>query len=262
MGVLKEAWERFSFEGGTTLAAAIGYRAVFALAPLLLVAIAVAGAIFGEQAAQGLLANRLTEFLGPDLAEYVEALLESAAGTTTAGAFGFLILIWAGSGLFNEVQGAMVRIYGVARADVSGWKRAIYQRLVTLASVLASALGLVVLVGVAAASAWIPDGPGLIGPVAAAAVLLIGIVLSFRYFTPFRPSWRVAVGGGFITEVAMFGAGAVVGLFVARGGGGSATGIAGSAVAILLLVYVLAAVYLLGASLTRSLAGPADATDL
>ena len=48
--------------------------------------------------------------------------------------------------------------------------------------------------------------------------------------------------------------GALVGLFVGRGAGTSASGIAGSVVAILLVVYFLSAVYLLGASLTRELA--------
>ena len=62
--VLKSTWRRFSDERGTTMAAAIGYRALFALAPLMLVAISVAGAIFGEDAAQGLLTSRLQQLLG------------------------------------------------------------------------------------------------------------------------------------------------------------------------------------------------------
>ena len=53
MKVLKATWDRFSAKRGSTLAAAISYRALFALAPLLVVGVAVAGAIFGEEAASG-----------------------------------------------------------------------------------------------------------------------------------------------------------------------------------------------------------------
>ncbi len=255
MGLLKKTWSRFSTARGTTLAAAVGYRSVFALAPLLLVAVAVAGALFGEDAGQGLLAVRLEQFLGPDLAQSIEDLLAGAAETSTAGLVGFLILIWAGSGLFNEIQGALVAIYRLAPSEVDGWRRALVQRLLTLVAVLASALGFVLLVGSAALVALIPEvgGPAALAP--NFLLLLGGIVLSFRFFTPYRPSWRVVIRGALTTELAMIAAGLLVGAVVSRGGGGSVTGIAGSAVAILLLVYVLAAVYLLGAAFTRTLDG-------
>ena len=255
MGVLKETWHRFSTARGTTLAAAVGYRSVFALAPLLLVALAVAGALFGEDASRGLLAARLEQFLGPALAESLEALLAGAGRTTTAGLFGFLLLFWAGSGLFTEIQGALVEIYGLAPSDFAGWRRALGRRLLTLAAVLASAIGFGLLVGSAALVALIPDvgGPAALAPTFL--MLLGGITLSFRFFTPYRPTWRVVFRGALITELAIIAAGLLVGAFVSRGGGSSATGIAGSAVAILLLVYVLAAVYLLGAAFTRTLQG-------
>ena len=255
MGVLKKTWSRFSTARGTTLAAAVGYRAVFALAPLLLVALSVAGALFGDDASEGLLASQLAQFLGRDLAQSLEDLLAGAAETTTAGLIGFLILIWAGSGLFNEIQGSLVAIYGLAASDVGGWRRAIGQRLVTLAAVLASAVGFVLLVGSAALVALIPDVGGPTGLAPTFLLLLGGIVLSFRFFTPYRPSWGVVLRGALITESAMIGAGLLVGAVVSRGAGGSVTGIAGSAVAVLLLVYVLAAVYMLGAAFTRTLQG-------
>lgn len=255
MQVLKSTWKRFSEERGTTLAAAIGYRAVFALAPLMLVALSVAGAIFGETAAQGLLANRLEQLLGNELAADLERLLSEARGSTTAGVIGFALLIWAGSGLFTEVQGALHAINGVSATQLEGIGRAIRRRLLTLVAVFACAIGLALLVGSATLAAWLP-AEWATGTVAFATTVLIfflAILISFRYFTPYRPPWRVAGAGAIITEVAMVIAAVLVGLFIGRGGGGTATGIAGSAVAILLVVYVLSAVYLLGAALTRQL---------
>jgi membrane protein len=95
---------------------------------------------------------------------------------------------------------------------------------------------------------------GTVAFITTASIFFVAILVSFRFFTPYRPPWRVAAAGAIATEVAMVIVGALVGLFVGRGGGTSASGIAGSVVAILLVVYFLSAVYLLGASLTRELA--------
>ena len=237
------------------MAAAIGYRAVFALAPLMLAAISVAGAIFGETAAQGLIADRLEQLLGNELATDLERLLSDARGSTTAGVIGFALLIWAGSGLFTEVQGALNTINGVSPTQLEGISRAIRRRLLTLGAVVACAVGLALLVGSATLAAWLPAewATGTLAFATTVLIFFLGILISFRFFTPYRPPWRVAATGAIVTEVAMVIAAGLVGLFVGRGGGGSATGIAGSAVAILLVVYVLSAVYLLGAALTREM---------
>jgi membrane protein len=238
------------------MAAAIGYRAVFALAPLLLVAIAVAGALFGESASQGLLTEQLGQLMGERLAGDIEDILIQARDATTAGVIGFALLVWAGSGLFTEVQGSLNTINDVPPKKLQGIGQAIRQRLLTLAAVLAGGIGLVLLVGSATLAAWLPAewASGTVAFIATVAIFFVGIVLSFRFFTPYRPPWRVVALGAIVTEVAMVIVGALVGLFVGREGAASASGIAGSVVAILLVVYFLAAVYLLGASLTRELA--------
>ncbi len=237
------------------MAAAIGYRAVFALAPLMLVAISVAGAIFGESAAQGQLTSQLEQLLGNELATDLERLLAEASEATTAGVIGFGLLIWAGSGLFTEVQGALNTINDVEPKKLQGIGKAIRQRLLTLAAVLACAIGLALVVGSATLAAWLPAewATGTVAFITTVLIFFVAIVLSFRFFTPYRPPWRVAAAGAAVTEVAMVIAGALVGLFVGRGSG-SATGIAGSVIAILLVVYFMSAVYLLGAVLTRKLA--------
>lgn len=256
MEVLKSTWRRFSDERGTTMAAAIGYRALFALAPLMLVAISVAGAIFGEDAAQGLLTSRLQQLLGNELATDLERLLTEARGATSAGLIGFVLLVWAGSGLFTEVQGSLNTLNEVSTKKLEGIGRAIRQRLLTLAAVFGCAIALALLVGSATLAAWLPAewATGTVAFVTTAFIFFVAILVSFRFFTPYRPPWRVAAAGAIVTEVAMVIVGGLVGLFVGRGGGTSASGIAGSVVAILLVVYFLSAVYLLGAALTRELA--------
>ncbi len=96
------------------------------------------------------------------------------------------------------------------------------------------------------------------GWIVSAAVLVGGLALAFRYLTIERPPWRFVGLGALATSSVALIAGWGVGLFISRGGGGGASGLAGSLVAVLLAVYVLAIVVLFGASLTRTAAAAAD----
>ena len=246
MDLLKAGWARFSERKGTTFAAAIGYRAIFALAPLLVVVVSGAGMLFGEDASQGLLTDDLVQLLGPQLGETIQELIAAAQGQGGVGVLGFLLLLWAGSGLFNELQGAMASIFGLVRPE--GIKKAVRQRLITIVAVVILALGFAVLVALAA---WIPISGSPVASAGTAAYLLASIVIGFRYLSLHRPGWKstliVAVG----TVLAMGVVAVAVGLFVTRREGATAAGLAGSATAVLLLVYALAAVFLLGAAMLR-----------
>jgi len=260
MKVLRATWDHFGAIRGGTLAAAISYRALFALAPLLVVAVAVAGAIFGEEAANGELAIQLQRTLGPDIAAAVEELVISASDARSAGWIGVLIFIWAGSGLFVEVQGALRVIYDIAPERMLGFWNAVSRRLVTVAAVVASAFMLAITVAGATAAAWLRAewAERGFGWLFSGAVLTGGLALGFRYLTIERPPWRFVALGALVTAIAVLVAGWGVGIFIARGGGGGASGVAGSVVAVLLAVYVLSIVILFGASLTRTAAAAAD----
>jgi membrane protein len=260
MKVLRATWDHFGAIRGGTLAAAISYRALFALAPLLVVAVAVAGGIFGEDAANGELAIQLERALGPEIAAAVQELVISAGDSQSAGWIGVLVFIWAGSGLFVEFQGALRVIYDIAPERMQGFWSAVRRRLVTVAAVVASAFMLAITVAGATAAAWlrVEWAERGLGWLVSAAVLIGGLALAFRYLTIERPPWRFVGLGALATAMAALVAGWGVGLFIARGGGGGASGVAGSLVAVLLTVYVLAIVVLFGASLARTAAAAAQ----
>lgn len=242
------------------MAAAIAYRGLFALAPLLLVGVALADAVFGEEAAEGLLVQRLRATVGVEIAEAIQQILKSASGTTTAGVVGIALIIWAGSGLFSEVVGALNVIYGTEQARLAGIKAGVIQRLTTLAAVLGFGAILVVLLGAATAAAWLPARRVAEGvAIAVSMLVLVGtITIAFRYLTVYRITWRAALMGAMPTAITVVAAAYGVAIFVSRGGGG-ASGIAGSVVAVVFAVYILANVGLLGAALTRELDGPHEA---
>lgn len=260
MRVVKATWDRFSARRGTTLAAAISYRALFALAPLLVVGVAVAGAIFGDDAASGELASQLSLVLGHDIALGVEELVASARDSQAAGWIGVVVFIWAASGLFVEIQGALRVMYDIGAERMQGVKNAIGHRLVTIGAVVTSAVMLAILVAGATLASqlrfeWAVRG---LGWLISAAVLLGGLAIAYRYLTIERPSWRSVGLGALVTGAGILVAGWGVALFIARGGGSGASGIAGSLVAVLLAVYVLSNVILFGAALTKTASLTAD----
>lgn len=246
MDLLKAGWARFSERRGTTFAAAIGYRAIFALAPLLVVVVSGAGMLFGEEASAGLLAGNLAQLLGNDLGNTVQELIATAQGQGGVGVLGFVLLLWAGSGLFNELQGAMASIFGLVRPE--GIKKAVRQRLITIVAVVILALGFAMLVAMAA---WIPISGSPVASVGTAAFLLASVMIGFRYLSLHRPGWRWTLIVALWTVFAMGVVAVAVGLFVTSREGFTATGLAGSATAVLLLIYALAAVFLLGAAMLR-----------
>ena len=62
-----------------TIGAAIAFYTMFSLAPMLVIVIAVAGFVFGQEAAEGALFGELAKLVGPDSAGAVQAMLGSAS---------------------------------------------------------------------------------------------------------------------------------------------------------------------------------------
>ena len=172
-----------------------------------------------------------------------------------------LIFVWAASGLFVEVQGALRVIYDIGAERMRGIANAVSRRLVTVAAVIASALMLAILVAGATAAAWlrVEWAARGFGWLVSAAVLTGGsgarVPLSDDRAPALEIRWSRAPwsldcrpGGR------------------AGGWGCSSPGeeaaellaIAGSLVAVLLAVYVLSNVILFGAALTKTAAAAAD----
>jgi uncharacterized BrkB/YihY/UPF0761 family membrane protein len=142
----------------------------------------------------------------------------------------------------------MLSIFGLS--PKAGISSAVRRRLVTLAAVILLALGFAILVAMAA---WIPLSGSVVASLGTTGFVFVAVLIGFRHMTFHRPRWRLAAAVAAVTVLAMGAASFAVGVFVSRGGGGSAAGIAGSATAVLLLIYVLCLIYLLGAAFLREL---------
>jgi membrane protein len=143
-----KAWElgrqsvaSFISDGALSRGAAIAFYAVTSIGPLLLIAVAIAGLAFGQDAARGAIASQLSGLMGQPSAELLQNVIRSASGKSSgifASALGVVTLLLTASGMFGEIQSALNAIWG---ADPKG--STVYR----LLRARAASLGLVVALG-------------------------------------------------------------------------------------------------------------------
>ncbi len=149
-----------------SMGAALSYYTLFSLAPLLVLIIAIAGMVFGQDAAQGAIIAQLQGIMGQDGATAVQDLLKAArepsTGIVASIVGGFLLLLGA-TAIFAELQTDLDRIWQVPAKDkpsgIWGWLRS---RVLSFGLVLGLAfmlmISLVVSAALAASSAWLSGG--------------------------------------------------------------------------------------------------------
>lgn len=248
--------------------AALAYYTLFAIAPMLLIVIAVAGAVYGEEAVRGEIVGQIDQLIGRNGAELVETLLKNAReadGGLLAGILGSITLLLGSTGAFLQLQGALNEIWEVKAKPGNGLKRFLINRAQAFGMVIA--LGFVLLVslaldaGLSAASAWttlrFPGIPLLNVANAALSLLVVTAVFSliYRVLPDVELSWRDVALGALITAVLFTIGKRLIGLYLGQTTPASAYGAAGSVVIVMIWVYYSAQVVLFGAAITRVVSG-------
>ncbi|MEO8045132.1 MAG: YihY/virulence factor BrkB family protein, partial [Spartobacteria bacterium] len=96
--------------------AALAYYSIFALAPLVIITIAVAGLVFGADAARGQVYQQIEWLLGPKGATEIQSLIQASSDTQQsllATIFGVVTLLIGASGVFGQLKDALNSIWGV-----------------------------------------------------------------------------------------------------------------------------------------------------
>ncbi|MBI3297147.1 MAG: YihY/virulence factor BrkB family protein [Elusimicrobia bacterium] len=265
--VLAAAARKWRRDEAARLAAALSFYTVFSLTPLVLLTLAVLSTLFGEEAARGLIGERLGDFVGPERAGLIEQLAESASRPEAgryAGPIGFLSVLWGASAIAGELKASLNRVFD-APPPASGLVPALRGRLISMAFVLS--LGFVLLVslvlgaGAAAAGKFFGGALGLgEAPLHAfneGAAMLVNALLftaMFRLLPDARVAWREAAAGGAFTSV-MFTLGSLaLGLYLGKAGPASAYGAAGALVAFVVWTYYCAQILYFGAEFTAAYA--------
>ena len=249
----------------TRLGASLAYYTLFAIAPILLMATAIAGMVFGPEAVRGEIVGQLDHLVGSEGAAAVQSLLEGAsqrragALATLVGGTAFLV---ASTGAFLELQVALNTIWRVKPRPGGHLYAFVIDRLRSFGLVIAIGFLLLVSLAVTAAlaalNAWLFNlSPAnatmwnLVNTLVSVVVTTGLFALLFRFLPDVRLRWRDVTTGAAVTAVLFTIGQQVIGLYLGQGTIASSYGAAGSMMILLLWVYYSCQILLFGAEFTR-----------
>ena len=138
--LLRQAGAAWLDDDAPTLGAALAFYTLFSLAPVLIVAVSVAGLVFGDKAAQGEIVRQFQGLMGTQGATAIETILQSTNRPglgVVATALSILAILIGASGAFNELQDALNIIWKV-HSTKSFWRVALRHRFFSLGLVIAT----------------------------------------------------------------------------------------------------------------------------
>ena len=248
-----------------SMGAALAYYTLFSLAPLLIIAIAVAGLVFGEEAARGEIVAQIQGLIGREGAMAVQGLLKSTNGPArdiVATLISTVVLVIGATTVFGELQSALDRIWRVpAPATANGIWSLLRSRLLSFGLVLGLSFLLLVSLTISAAIAGFGkwsygffEGREAYLHALNFSISFVITTLLFAMIYKFMPrasiTWRDVWVGAAVTsllfEIGKF----CIGVYLGTTSVASGFGAAGSLVVLLVWVYFSAQVFLLGAEFT------------
>jgi len=262
--MLKDTVLSFIHDEALSRGAAIAFYTVTSIAPILLIVIAVAGLVFGRDAAQNAISAQFSGLMGRQTAEVVQSAVASAAGRSSsiiATIIGIVTLIATASGVFGEMQAALNSIWKT-KPQATTVSRLIRARVISLG--LVAALGFLLIVSLVISAgltafgnyldAVLPMGrlflPALNFVVS---LVLFGVLFAAIYkVLPDRSlQWNDVVIGALTTSL-LFNIGkSLIGWYIGSSAIASSYGAAGGLIVLLLWVYYSVQIFLLGAEFTK-----------
>jgi membrane protein len=267
--ILKETLREWREDGASRLAAALAYYTTFSLAPLLVLVIAIAGLVGGQEAAQTQTMAQVQDLLGAEGREFVEGMIESASRPETgltATVIGAATLLFGALGVFGELQNSLNTIWEVkpkpAKNWVDGVKRFVLRRLLSFTMVLGIGFLLLASLVISAVVSALGEYIGSRWPMADFWLGLINFIVSFlvvtflfammfKFLPEIKIAWKDVWLGAAVTSV-LFSLGKfLIGLYLGRSEVGNTFGAAGSLAILLIWVYYSAQILFFGAEFTQ-----------
>ncbi|MEP6556838.1 MAG: YihY/virulence factor BrkB family protein [Burkholderiales bacterium] len=262
----KQSVSSWSDDFAPSMGAAISYYTVFSLSPLLLIIIAVAGLIFGEDAVQGQLVGQLQGFMGREGATAIQTMIKAAhapTGGIVATVVGVVLLLVGATTVFAELQSALDRIWKVPAKDKpKGLWPILRARVLSFGLILTLAFMLMVTLALSSvlsavgkfASGWLPGSEWIlqlanIGVSISLSTVLFAMI--FKYMPSVKIEWRDVWTGAFVTALLFEVGKYLIGLYIGKSGTTETFAAAGSIVVLLIWVYYAAQIFLLGAEFTK-----------
>lgn len=265
--LINQSLEEFSRARADLLAAALAFHSLLSMAPLIILAVAMAGLVLGEAAAHAEVTRLLQDTLGESSAETVNQwVTEASESGELASAVGIVLTLFTASRLGETLRNALNQIEQIDVFMAAGFRSTIedYVRRRVFAFAVVAASGPMLLLVVLSRTLLTGFHTRLFGSTPWQGVMVQGAqlflslstvaftsALVFRYVPDTRVSWRNAWVGGTLTSVLFNLGNALVSWYLARASVTAAYGAAGSLVVVLLWLYFSAQIFLLGAAFTR-----------
>jgi membrane protein len=255
------AWNN---EKASRKGAALAYYTVFSLAPILIIAIAIAGMFFGEEAARGEIVTQVGGLIGADGARAVQTMIEHAAkpgAGLAATILGIITLLIGATTALAELKADLDETWQVPPTHRSGLWYLVRTRLLSFGLILA--LGFLLLVSlvmsaVLAALARMWGGNDATSILLQAlnflvsfGMIIVLFAMIYKLLPAVRIAWHDVIIGSVVTAL-LFNIGKfLIGMYLGNSAIASSYGAAGSVILVLVWVYYSAQIFLFGAEFTR-----------
>ncbi|NEP50893.1 MAG: YihY/virulence factor BrkB family protein, partial [Moorea sp. SIO3C2] len=274
LGLLKETFKEWQEDNASRLAAALSYYMIFSLAPVLIIAIAIVGSIFGEEAAKGEIVGQIQGLVGEQGAQFIQTAITNANRPDASGGLASLIsivvLLFGASGVFGELQDALNTIWDVKLKPGQGIWGILKKRILSFLTVLGVGLFLLlsavlstVLSALRSYESEFLKELGLLwlyqldfvwtilDLLVSFGILSLMFALVYKYLPDVKIAWKDVWVGAIITTL-LFNLGKwLLSWYLGRSSFSSSYGAAGSLVVLLAWVYYSSQIIFLGAEFTQ-----------
>lgn len=263
--LLKETIAEWNNDKASRLAAALAYYTIFSLAPLLIIAIAIAGAVFGEEAAKGEIVEQLQGLVGREGAQFIQVAIENASKPnqgTIASIISVVVLLFGASGLFAQLQDALNTIWEVQPKPGRGLVGMLRDRFLSFLMVLGVGFLLLLSLILSAALTGFVNYFGHLLPGIGFLLQFANFIISFaiptvlfgliyKVLPDVEITWSDVWIGAVITSLLFSFGRFLLGMYLGNSSFGSTYGAAGSVVILLAWVNYAAQILFFGAEFTQ-----------
>ncbi|HSG41601.1 MAG TPA: YihY/virulence factor BrkB family protein [Anaerolineales bacterium] len=268
--LIYDAYNEWSQDRAARIGAALAYYALFSIAPLLVIMITIAGAVYGEAAAEGRIVSAISGQIGPDAAAGVERFIQDVNNTGSrffSTLVTSIILVYGATNLFSQLRDALNSMWRVRPKPrehfLGGFIELAWDRLLAASMVLsitivlltawAMSTGLTVLNGwlktlITPDTSFLLEGGNILTGLGLTTLLF---AITFKLLPDVKISWRVVWVGAIVTSF-LFNIGAfLIGLYLGYGGPRTILGAAGSLVVLMVWIAYSAQIIFFGAKFAR-----------
>lgn len=266
ISLAKETFTSFSEDKVMKKSAALSYYTIFSLAPLLLIIMWTVSFFYGEDAIEGRVFNELSDSIGANAANQIQDIIQKISLSEKSGIaiiIGIGTLIVGSTTVFIEIQDSINTIWGVKAKPEKGWKKMIFDRILSFSIIIG--LGFLLIVSLIASTlieilsgyllAIFPDSMAVLFNLVNFGLTFIIISILFGVIFKFLPDaeikWKYVRSGAIFTAALFILGRYLIGLYMQFTAPESAYGAAGSIIIILLWVYYTAAILYFGAEFTK-----------